>query len=128
MMMFTQQHESYYRVPRPHPHHMLTKYVYESDAKDEEQNALIDQLSAQGVEIVNAKNWDSDKRKEFYESVLFPRSIENGLKLRGRVRTHKAGRIDFSSGVLVVGRMFFVGTEEILEKADLNLKVADIVD
>lgn len=91
-------------------------YIYEPGSVEWPNKAveLIDDHDLD-VETTNASNWDASKKEEFYHSKLFPRSIRQGKKLRGRIRTHQAGNINFYKGVLLTGGVeegdFFVGQE-----------------
>lgn len=93
-------------------------YVYEPGSVKWPEKALelIDDYDLD-MEVIDASDWDDTERQEFYQTKLFPRSIRQGKKLRGQVRTHKAGNINFFKGVLMTGDIedgdFFVGKEAI---------------
>ncbi|WP_299237224.1 hypothetical protein [Natronomonas sp.] len=67
------------------------------------------------VELVEASGWDDDERTGFYQSKLFPRSVEQGKKPRGRVRTHKTRKVNLFKSSLLTGSVqdsdFFLGKE-----------------
>lgn len=93
-------------------------YVYETgDSKWPPKVIEVIHDSDLDVEVIEAGDWDETKRMEFYQSKLFPRSVRQGKKLRGRVRTHKAGNINFFSGVLLTGGIqdgdFFIGEDAV---------------
>jgi hypothetical protein len=93
-------------------------YIYETGQSEWPPKA-IEHIHSEDldVEVVEASEWDDTERMEFYQSKLFPRSVRRGKKLRGRVRTHKAGNINFYSGVLLTGGVedgdFFIGEEAV---------------
>lgn len=94
------------------------RFVYETGSSEWPPKVL-EKIHSEGldIEVVEASDWDDEKRLEFYQSKLFPRSVRRGKKLRGRVRTHKAGNINFFNGVLLTGGVedgdFFVGEEAV---------------
>lgn len=100
-------------------------YIYET-GKSEWPPKAIELIHSEDldVEVVEASEWDDTERMEFYQSKLFPRSVRQGKKLRGRVRTHKAGNIYFYSGVLLTGGVedgdFFVGEEAVERVRELS--------
>ena len=53
------------------------------------------------IEIVDTAGLSEQQLKDIYSNILALISVFTGIKLRGRVRTHKAGTIFFGSGVLV---------------------------
>lgn len=93
-------------------------YIYETGQSEWPPKAIkLIHSEDLDVEVVEASEWDDTERMEFYQSKLFPRSVRQGKKLRGRVRTHKAGNVNFYSGVLITGGVedgdFFIGEEAV---------------
>lgn len=93
-------------------------YIYETGSVEWPPNVLeIIHSEELDIEVIEASDWDDTERMEFYQSKLFPRSVRQGKKLRGRVRTHKAGNVNFDKGVLLIGGVddgdFFVGEEAV---------------
>lgn len=66
------------------------------------------------LEIIDTTDWNEEKKEEFYFSQLMPISVSKHKRLRGKVRSHKAGAISYGS-VLFTGDNFFTG-EKALEK------------
>lgn len=93
-------------------------YIYETGQSEWPPKAIeLIHSKDLDLEVVEASEWDDTERMEFYQSKLFPRSVRRGKKLRGRVRTHKAGNINFHNGVLLTGGVedgdFFIGEEAV---------------
>lgn len=97
------------------------RYIYESDADNPTQDRALDAAQAHdNIDIQDAAGWDDDKREEVYMRHLLPLSVKNRKRMRGRIRSHKAGKIHFTSGVLITDSNFYVGEEiiDFLEAGD----------
>ena len=96
---------------------MVLKYVYDSGSEPEYRKKLIDlldRLEKKGMSIkrIDTHNWGQDKRWDFYLNELIPLSVLTKKKLRGRIRTHKAGDV-YLVDILIAGRDFSIGEESI---------------
>lgn len=97
------------------------RYIYESDAENPTQDQALDAAQTHGdIDIEDAAGWNEDKREEVYMRHLLPLSVKNRKRIRGKLRSHKAGKIHFTQGVLITDTNFYVGEEiiEFLEDGD----------
>jgi len=62
------------------------------------------------IEVIDTANWSDGRKWEFYLKELMPISVRKHKRLRGRVRTHRAGGIYYTS-VLLAEDDFFTGEE-----------------
>ncbi|MEM2703245.1 MAG: hypothetical protein QXR45_08800 [Candidatus Bathyarchaeia archaeon] len=97
---------------------MSLKYVYDSSQSTENRQkivSLLGTLEKKGMHIlrIDTANWDQNQCWSFYLNELLPLSVLNKKKLRGRVRTHKAGGI-YLRDVLITEKEFFIDEEVII--------------
>jgi len=62
---------------------------------------------------IDTANWDRNQCWSFYLNELLPLSVLTKKKLRGRVRTHKAGDI-YLRDMLVTEKEFFINEEAVV--------------
>ena len=65
-----------------------------------------------GIETIDTTSWDEDKKWDYYLHVLMPISVRYHRKMKGRIRTHKAGFIHFN-GVLITDNNFYIRDEAV---------------
>ena len=90
------------------------EYLYDSNFDNEAMKEGRLLAEKKGIESIDTASWDEDKKWDYYLHVLMPISVRFHRKMKGRIRTHKAGFIHLDS-VLVTDDNFYVG-EEALEK------------
>lgn len=88
------------------------RYLYDSRIESEIGKEGKKLAKRKGIELINTANWSDEEKWNFYLNKLLPLSVMTHKKLRGRVRTHKAGMVHYS-GVLLTEDDFFVGEEAI---------------
>jgi hypothetical protein len=113
--------------------YMSLRHVYNSNSNTENHKRIVSLLNAlenKGMNItrIDTSNWDQSQCWNFYLNELLPLSVLNKKKLRGRVRTHKAGSI-YLRDVLLTEKEFFIDEEAVifLEKLLAEKVVADRV-
>jgi len=88
---------------------MPTAFYYDSRYPPD---ALLAVARQKGVDLVDTATCTKAQRDSFYYDTLMRISILRHKQLRGRLRSHKAGIVSFSQGVLVTGGSdFFIGDE-----------------
>ena len=97
---------------------MRILYVYDSNIKDEHRNEirqLLDKIKELGIKVeeIDIAGWSDEERSKFYMERLAPISVIRKKRLRGRIRTHKAGLIMFHDMIIVNSNDFFIGEEAI---------------
>ncbi|GEM_PF-3146502 len=102
----------------------MLKFLYDSmleSKRIQEAKELAEKLREKGVaiEIIDTANWDDKRKWDFYLNELLPISVRFHKKLRGVLRTHKAGAIYYSS-VLVTEDNFFANE-------DANEKLKELI-
>ncbi|RLF23093.1 MAG: hypothetical protein DRN15_07095 [Thermoprotei archaeon] len=97
---------------------MRILYVYDSSIEDEYRNEirqLLDKVKKLGVKVeeIDMAGWSDEEKSKFYLERLAPISVIRKKRLRGRIRTHKAGLIMFHDMIIVNSSDFFIGEEAV---------------
>jgi len=102
-------------------------YLYDSRSTDEKLLEQIRKLKRLGlnIEIIDTSKWDDKKKKEIYFNKLIPISVIKKKKLRGIVRSHKAGVIRLNS-ILLTDDDFFTGKELEMKIKQLERELENI--
>jgi len=90
------------------------KFLYDSQSENEVIKEGKRLAEEKDIPTIDTANWDENKKWEYYLEVFLPISVQYHRKLKGRIRTHKAGLIHFSC-VLVTDDNFYV-RENAVEK------------
>lgn len=91
------------------------RFIYETGKDSPLDNSLKNLVEEHpDITLQDATAWDEDQRMQTYLRDILPLSITNRKRLRGRIRTHQAGHIQFNKGVLLTDSDFFIG-DEIIE-------------
>jgi len=101
------------------------RYLYNSRYADQRTLERVKRLRELGIdiEIVDTSDWSEEKKKEVYFNNLIPVSVTKKKRLRGVVRSHKAGVIMLNS-ILLTDDNFFAGEEleKKIEELEKSLK------
>jgi len=82
----------------------MTRWIlyYDSRYVDETIREMLDLArDIPFIEIVDTADMSDEDRNKIYFDIIMPISVFAGIKVRGRIRTHKAGAVWFINGVLV---------------------------
>ncbi len=90
------------------------KFLYDSQSENEVMKEGKRLAEERDIQTIDTANWDETKKWEYYLGVFLPISVRYHRKLKGHIRTHKAGSIHFSC-VLVTDDNFYV-REKAIEK------------
>lgn len=86
------------------------RYVFDSDAVDEAQRRIIEDLEALGhVRFQDTADADPGQKRQLYNNILSPLSIVAGKDLE-RFRSDDGG-ITYADGVLITPDTYYVGEE-----------------
>jgi len=88
------------------------RYLYDSRFESEIIREGIEMTKKKGLNLIDTASWSDQEKWDLYLNELIPLSVMTRKKLRGYVRTHRAGMIHYS-GVLLTDNEFFVGEEAI---------------
>lgn len=105
----------------------MFKFLYDSSLEStwvKEARRLAERLREKGVpiEIIDTAQWSDERKWSFYLNELLPISVRFHKRLRGVLRTHKAGVIHYDS-VLVTEDNFFAHEEAYEKLKELTREV-----
>jgi hypothetical protein len=100
------------------------EYVYD-DTKSPHREEILDLVKKLqkkfDVKSTDATQWSEKEKQEFYYSRLIPISVLKKKRLRGVVRTHKAGGIYFHD-LILYGGDFYPREEAVKKLRELEKK------
>jgi len=99
------------------------EYYYNSEDRSGRHEIVLSELP-DDASTFDTVTWSEERKKEFYEETLVPLSARVKKALKGKIKTHKAGDIDFSKGLLLTGHNFYIG-DEVFEQVGLKLGTAE---
>ena len=94
------------------------EFLYDSQFENEVMREGKRLAEEKGIQTIDTASWDERKKWDYYSSVFIPISVRYHRKLKGRVRTHKAGFIHFF-GVLVTDDNFYIADEAVEKLREL---------
>jgi hypothetical protein len=96
----------------------MFEYLFDSSLENETTAECKSLAHQKGIKITNTSNWSESEKTSFYYSTLMPISIRFHQRMKGSVRTHKAGFIHFD-GILVTDDQFYVRDEALKKLQEL---------
>jgi len=77
-------------------------FFYDSRYMDDTVREILEiARSMSHIKIIDTANMSDEEHNKIYFDIIVPISVFARIKVRGHIRTHKAGAIWFSEGVLV---------------------------